>query len=406
MSSRFPRGRRFRRVLGVLIPAVLLALVLSVSTSSATPTSETSDQAAFRREFTNYLVQMQGAAMKVQATPQGRAAYRSIGFTPAKGFARARVAVRTMTPEQLAVLQKSFEAYPKWRTMPVTLGRLASRMQAKSPYSLKITPDDCPTARAAGYTQTDVEIAADVALAADFILEVVPTDLVSLPVRIVAVAVWAVTQGVLRGFEHLYNIASACDDADHQALLTQNLDVKVSTLATQVSVNTLITNLSTLSTLVTQNLDVKISTRATQTSVDTLLTNVNTLQNSVTVFHNEFTANSIVVNNKLDAANTKLDNLAITVSDQGALNLRIHIEDDLADPGNHPLALFEVPEANGGHLNLVRSIVADTIAKMQATGQGVGNAQAFLAAGDAAKAAGAYKSAYANYGKAYRAAAS
>ncbi len=406
MSSRFPRGRRFRLVLGVLIPAVILALVLSAGTSSASPTSETSDQAAFRREFTNYLVQMQAAAMKVQATPQGRAAYRSIGFTPAKGFARARAAVRTMTPEQLAVLQKSFEAYPKWRTMPVTLGRLASRMQAKSPYSLKITPDDCPTARAAGYTQTDVEIAADAALAADFILEVVPTDLVSLPVRIVAVAVWAVTQGVLRGFEHLYNIASACDDADHQALLTQNLDVKVSTLATQVSVNTLITNLSTLSTLVTQNLDVKVSTRATQTSVDTLLTNVNTLQTSVTVFHNEFTANSIVVNNKLDAANTKLDNLAITVSDQGALNLRIHIEDDLADPGNHPLALFEVPEANGGHLNLVRSIVADTIAKMQATGQGVGNAPAFLAAGDAARAAGAYKSAYANYGKAYRAAAS
>jgi hypothetical protein len=406
MSSRFPRGRRFRRVLGVLIPAVILALVLSAGTSSATPTSETSDQAAFRREFTTYLVQMQGAAMKVQATPQGRAGFRSIGFTPAKGFARARAAVRTMTPEQLAVLQKSLEAYPKWRTLPVTMGRLASRMQAKSPYSLKITPDDCPTARAAGITQTDVEIAADAALAADFILEVVPTDLISIPVRIAAVVIWAVPHTVLRAFEHLYNIASACDDADHQALLTQNLDVKVSTLATQTSVNTLITNLSTLSTLVTQNLDVKVSTRATQTSVDTLLTNVNTLQNSVTVFHNEFTANSIVVNNKLDAANTKLDNLAITVSDQGALNLRMHIEHDLADPGNHPMALFEVPEANGGHLNLVRSIVADTIAKMQATGQGVGNAQAFLAAGDAAKAAGAYKSAYANYGKAYRAAAS
>lgn len=375
MSSRFPRGRRFRRILGVLIPAVMLALVLSAGTSSATPTSETSDQAAFRREFTTYLVQMQGVAMKVQATPQGRAAFRSIGFTPAKSFARARAAVRTMTPEQLAVLQKSLSAYPKWRTLPVTMGRLASRMQAKSPYSLKITPDDCPTARAAGITQTDVEIAADVALAADVILLAVPTDLVSLPVRIAAVVVWAVPHGVLRGFEHLYNIASACDDGDHQALLTQNLDVAV-------------------------------STRATQTSVNTLLTNVNNLQNSLNVFHSEFTANAIVVNNKLDAANTKLDDLAITVSDQGALNLRMHIEDDLADPGNHPLALFEVPEANGGHLNLVRSIVADTIAKMQATGQGVGNAQAFLAAGDAAKAAGAYKGAYANYGKAYRAAAS
>src|SRR4030095_4395344 len=343
MSSRFPRGRKLRRVLGVLIPAVMLALVLSVSTSSATPPSETSDQAAFRREFTPYLVQMQGVARKLQATQQGRDGFRSIGFTPAKGFARAREAVRTMTPEQLAVLQKSFSASPKWRSLPVPLGRLATRMQGKSPYSLKITPDDCPTARAAGITQTDVEIAADAALIADGILLAVPTDLISLAVRIAAVVVWAVPHATLRGFEHLYNIASACDDADHQALVSQNLDVKVSTLATQTSVNTLITNLSTLSTLVNTRLDVAVSTRASQTSVNTLLTNVNSLQNSVTVFHNEFTANAIVVNNKLDAANTKLDNLAITVSDQGALNLRIHIEDDLADPGNHPLALFEVP---------------------------------------------------------------
>lgn len=399
MSSRFPRGRRFRRALGVLTPAVVLALVLSAGTSSATPTSKTRDQAAFRQAFTTYLVQMQGATMKVQATPQGRAAFRSIGFKPAKSFAQARAALRTMTPEQLAVLRKSFSTSPEWRMLPVKISRLASRMEAKSPYSLQITPDDCPTARAFGYTQTDIEIAADAALAADAILLVVPTDLVSLPVRLIAIIPWAVTQGVLRGFEHSYNIASACDDADHQALVTQNLDVKISTRATQVSVDTLIANLSALNTLVNSRLDVAVSTRATQTSVNTLLTNVNNLQNSLNVFHNEFTANATVVNNKLDS-------LAITVSDQGALNLRIHIEDDLADPGNHPLALFEVPEANGGHLNLVRSIVADTIAKMQATGQGVGNAQAFVAAGDAAKSAGDYKGAYANYGKAYRAAAS
>jgi hypothetical protein len=392
MSSRFPRGRRWRRALGVLIPAAMLALVLSAGTSSATPTSATSDQAAFRQDFTTYLGQMQGVAMKVQATPQGRAAFRSIGFTPAKGFAQARTAVRTMTPEQLAVLQKSLSAYPAWRTLPVKLGRLATRLQAKSGYRLQITPDDCPTARAAGYTQTDVEIAADVALAADFVLEVVPTDLISIPVRIAAVAIWAVPQGVLRGFEHLYNIAGACDDADHQALVTENLDAKVSTRATQLSVDTVITNLTNLSTLVNSRLDVTVSSRASQASLN--------------VFHNEFTANAIVVNNKLDAANTKLDDLAIVVSDQGALNLRMHIEDDLSDPGNHPLALFGVPESNGGHLNLTRSIVADTIAKMQATGQDVGNAAAFLASGDAARAANDFKGAYREYGKAYRAAAS
>ena len=86
-----------------------------------------------------------------------------------------------MTPEQLAVLQRSFSTDPKWRMLPVTMGRLASRMQATSPYSLKITPDDCATARAAGITQTDIEIAADAALIADGILLAVPTDLVSLP---------------------------------------------------------------------------------------------------------------------------------------------------------------------------------------------------------------------------------
>jgi hypothetical protein len=161
-----------------------------------------------------------------------------------------------------------------------------------------------------------------------------------------------------------------------------------------------------LSTLVTQNLDVTVSSRATQTSVNTLLTNVNNLQTSLTVFHNEFTANATIVNNKLDSANSKLDSLAIVVGDQGALNLRIHIEAALSQPGNHPLALFEVPSSAGGHLNLVRTIVADTIAKMQATGQGVGNAPAFLAAGDADMTANNYKAAYANYGKAYRAAAS
>jgi hypothetical protein len=53
----------------------------------------------------------------------------------------------------------------------------------------------------------------------------------------------------------------------------------------------------------------------------------------------------------------------------------------------------------------LRHIVVDTLAKMQAMGQGVGNAQAFVGSADAAVTAHAYKTAYADYGKAYRAAA-
>jgi hypothetical protein len=100
-----------------------------------------------------------------------------------------------------------------------------------------ITADDCAAARSWGYTQTDVEIAHDAALTADGILEAIPQDSLSSAARAAAVAVWAVPQGVYRGFEHLYNIASACDDNDHQQLVKDNLDAKVSTRASQASLD-------------------------------------------------------------------------------------------------------------------------------------------------------------------------
>jgi hypothetical protein len=104
-------------------------------------------------------------------------------------------------------------------------------------------PDDCATARGFGYTQTDVEIAHDVALGADGVLEAIPQDSLTVPARVAAVAIWAVPQGVYRGFEHTYNIVQACDDNDHQQLVQDNLDAKISTRATQTSVNTIQTTM-------------------------------------------------------------------------------------------------------------------------------------------------------------------
>jgi hypothetical protein len=109
-------------------------------------------------------------------------------------------------------------------------------LTAASP-ALAITADDCATARSWGYTQTDVEIAHDAALTADGVLEAIPQDSLSSAARVAAVAVWAVPQGVYRGFEHIYNIASACDDSDHQQLVKDNLDAKVSTRASQASLD-------------------------------------------------------------------------------------------------------------------------------------------------------------------------
>jgi hypothetical protein len=428
MQSRTPTGRSAYRLLGGFLLVVVLA-VLSLTASSTTGASKVSSQAAFRQQLIVFLNQMQHAASSYQATPQGRAAFARLGYDPGANLARARADVRQMTPAQLAGLQRAFGTYPAWRTMPARLQRLVARLHRTPARKGLITPDDCATARAAGITQTDVEIAADAALVADGILEAVPNDLLSEIARAIAVGLWAIPQATLRGFEHQYDIASACDDADHQALVQQNLDVKVSTRATQSSLDSLTTNFNALSTLVNSRLDVAVSTRATQSSLDGLIATVNSLntlvtsrldvavstrasQTSLTTFNTEFTANAAVVNTKLDSisssvtsANQKLDALTVTVNDQGALDLRLKIEEDLSQPGAHPIALFEVPAAQGGYLGLTRDIVADTIAKLQAAGQGVGNAQSFLTAGDGAVAAHDYKTAYADYGKAYRAAA-
>lgn len=408
---------------------VVLAAVLSLTASSSTGASKVSSQAAFRQHFAVYLTQMQRAAAMYQATPQGRAAFAELRYEPSTNIAKARTELRRMTPAQLAVLQRAYETYPGWRSIPTRLQGLVGRLHRAAGKTALITPDDCATNRAAGITQTDVEIAADAALVADGVLEAIPNDLISEAVRAIAVVAWAIPQATLRGFEHQYNIASACDDADHQALVQQNLDVKVSTRATQSSLDSLTTTFNALSTLVNNRLDVAVSTRSSQTSLDGLISTVNSLstlvsnrldvavstrasQTSLTAFNTEFTANATVVNTKLDSigtgvgnANTKLDALTVTVNDQGALDLRLKIEADLSVPGNHPIALFEVPASAGGYLGLVRTIVADTIAKMTASGQGAGNAQSFLDAGDAAVAAHDYKSAYADFGKAYRAAA-
>jgi hypothetical protein len=79
--------------------------------------------------------------------------------------------------------------------------------------------------------------------------------------------------------------------------------------------------------------------------------------------------------------------------------LRIEIEKALRSDTR--LAVFYLPEAHGGKLSLVRTIVVETIQRVLDSGQGVTAAQARLATGDAKAAAGLYKEAFHYYAEAY-----
>jgi len=128
--------------------------------------------------------------------------------------------------------------------------------------------------------------------------------------------------------------------------------------------------------------------------------------NKTAIINNDNTNTSNIIAN--DNANTTniLVNANANKNELRDLILRTQIEADLAEADSAtPVAIYLTPTANGGYLNLVRTIVAQTIANIQAAGGSTGQAQSFFNQGDAAKAAGDFKGAYTLYRKAYKMAA-
>lgn len=99
----------------------------------------------------------------------------------------------------------------------------------------------------------------------------------------------------------------------------------------------------------------------------------------------------------------KLDALSAQLAGFQDQVLQIEIEKALADSNdNRPVSYFYLPAANGGLLELVRMTVEKAIQNNQAAGLNVGNSMNFFGQGDQNFAAGKYKDAYDDYGKAYR----
>jgi len=139
---------------------------------------------------------------------------------------------------------------------------------------------------------------------------------------------------------------------------------------------------------------------AVDTDLASRLSNVDVdLNNSLTAVDTDLNGHLNLVDSDVTTRATQIDN---EISTFQTLTLRLKIE--LALSTGQPIGLFEVPASQGGYLELVRSIVVDTINKILASGLSVGTASKSLTTGDAAKAAGQFKSAYRSYASAYQAA--
>ena len=59
-----------------------MAVAIPLSASASSADSQSKRQAAFRKEFTAYLTEMQQVTVMLQATSRGRAAFAKLGLNP------------------------------------------------------------------------------------------------------------------------------------------------------------------------------------------------------------------------------------------------------------------------------------------------------------------------------------
>lgn len=163
--------------------------------------------------------------------------------------------------------------------------------------------------------------------------------------------------------------------------------------------------------LTAKQLDLKLSTRATQVSVDALSSSLADLDGDVVMVEAKIDAIESTVDTTeatTDRMHVKVDDLTQGnldqqdfLSDFDTLMKRIHIENNALQNKPDAISLFQLPSAFGGMLETVAMVVADTIQMHVAAGEFTFQASKFLQKGDALRAAGDFAGAFEAYRQAY-----
>lgn len=315
------------------------------------------------------------------------------GDTASQQAARqGRKILATLTNDQLARLFKQ-GSIPDVSVAVVATRHLASRMESKQKArslsverlgnpTLAVTPQSPgfpgPVPIVAGCNGVDIEASTRYAL---FIAKEVANS-------ILAAAAWVCNEDILGE-----NGSAACVPLAIAADVANGFFDTATFCAGEVTANQVDANFNRLDHI-----------------HDDLAAGITTIVNNddanrTAIVNNDNANTTTIVNN--DNANTAaiISNANANKNELRDLILRTQIEADLAMADSAVVvALYEIPNANGGYLDLVKMIVTDTLARVEAAGGSVSNAQAFLNSANAANAAGNFKTAYALYRKAYKAA--
>jgi hypothetical protein len=397
----------------------------------------------FRGNVETMLNGLRRVAIQMRANPATANSLTSTGTKLLPMIAVAKHEVAGYDWAELGQLRASLNHDPNWQQAPRILSAAVAAFDAPaaSPRggAAKGAPappggplaavsgsgtftDDCLSAGdpyaeviavlAANEVQSALQAAA---LAAPGVIGVLPGVVAPTGIRLGLMVAWGVANGIYLGLAQALEIAVDCaetafsntqettwphDPANSDTIVPGSTQFSIDRLiakagnsqakinAVQTTVNTVDTQTDTVDTAVTalnnilNNITIRVDD--VQTSLQTLQTNVAVLQNTeVTILK-------------------KADTLIANLGTLETLQLRMEIEQNLDKAeGQSTIGLFQLPAAFGGYLEVVRSIVTDTLAKEAAIGNPSPKALMYLTQANAAFAAGRYKAAYGLYRQAY-----
>lgn len=401
-----------KRSIAILIVALFAALLAApaiaqesgkdrlaelIRTAGQDPANE-----AFRREYAAFYAELMEFSratlpeLPAQAlTPEARAGIE-------RQMAEGLRLIEGMTPEELALLRWACSQYPDWRNAVKRLDEVYTPEMRRYLRALRVrlatnaAQQNCPGPPGG---MTAVQIARTVSGTAEGVMQLIPEDAFTAVAYVVAAGVWGVANVLTIGAENLLELEEDCKMERFQTGVNTALtEVKTKLDAVQAAATRLqqsadaltagLTRVENQANFIAGQVDVKVSTRATQTSVNTV----------------QATAN--IINAKTDQALAKLDALAAALADFRAENLRLQLELNLLLGPRYNHLQFLLPRAQGGHLELVREIVADTISRSRAAGAPfsggvITQAEQALTTGDTFFTARSFKDAYASWRTAY-----
>jgi TolA-binding protein len=281
--------------------------------------------------------------------------------------------------------------------------------------------DDCLSA-GDPYTEVVAVLAANevqsalnaAALAAPGVIALVPAIDSPTGIRLGLMVAWGVANAIYLALAQTLAVSVDCAQTAFSNTQESTLSVDPSgsdtvvPTSTQFSIDRLIAKAGDSQTKINA-VQTTVNTVKTQTdSVDTAVTALNNILNDITDRVDDVqtglqtlqTRVAILQNTEVTILK-KADTLIANLGSLQTLQLRMEIEDNLDRNEEAPVALFQLPAAFGGYLEVVKSIVIDTLAKEAAVGNPSLKAMAYLAQANAAFTAGTYKTAYALYRKAY-----